>query len=172
MLRPQFYHGQYEDLAIFTHHTNSLLACITAAGPVVDLQPLFFRFTMDTATHFLFGQAVDGLAPGSPNEGAFAGAFDTAQECLARRIRLGNLYWLTRTQRLKKASKVVHDHVDRIIERATTGTASDAESKDGRYVFLEKLLDETQDKKAVRDQLVNILIAGRDTTACLLSWAL
>jgi len=172
MLRPQFYHGQYEDLEIFTHHTNSLLASITAAGPVVDLQPLFFRFTMDTATHFLFGQAVDSLETGSPSEGAFAGAFNVAQECLARRIRLGNLYWLTGTQRLKKASKVVHDHVEDIIERAMNGAANNVESKEGRYVFLEKLLEETKDKKALRDQLVNILIAGRDTTACLLSWAL
>ena len=172
ILRPQFFHGQYEDLAIFGQHTDSLLGCIVAAGPVVDLQPLFFRFTMDTTTHFLFGQAVDSLQPGSGGEEAFAGAFNRAQDHLARRIRLGNLYWLSGTRELRKASKVVHDYVDGIIEQAMNGTTKHAESKDARYVLLEKLLEDTNDMKALRDQLVNILIAGRDTTACLLSWTL
>ncbi|MCJ1250009.1 hypothetical protein MMC30_007235 [Trapelia coarctata] len=170
MLRPQFFHGQYEDLAIFEQHTNSLIACIEAAGPIVDLQPFFFRFTMDTTTHFLFGQAVDGLEPSSDGEEAFAGAFNIAQDYLARRIRLGNLYWLSGTRALRKSSKVVHDHVDAIIKRAMDEATPDDESKNSRYVFLEHLIKETKDKKALRDQLVNILIAGRDTTACLLSW--
>ena len=172
MLRPQFFHGQYEDLAIFEQHANSLLAYIGAGGPIVDLQPLFFRFTMDTTTHFLFGQAVDGLETASDGKEAFAGAFNNAQDYLARRIRLGNLYWLSGARALKKSSKVVHDYVDGIIERAMNGVTHDVESKDGRYVFLEHLIKEVNDRKALRDQLVNILLAGRDTTACLLSWTL
>ena len=39
----------------------------------------------------------------------------------------------------------------------------------GRYVFLEELVRQTTDKYAIRSELLNILLAGRDTTASLLS---
>lgn len=38
-----------------------------------------------------------------------------------------------------------------------------------RYVFLKELAKDTRDPKLLRDQLLNILLAGRDTTASLLS---
>ena len=41
--------------------------------------------------------------------------------------------------------------------------------KNGRYVFLHELINQTQDPYALRSELLNILLAGRDTTAGLLS---
>ena len=43
---------------------------------------------------------------------------------------------------------------------------------DEKYAFIQDLYDEYKDPVLVRDQLVNVLIAGRDTTAALLSWTL
>lgn len=43
------------------------------------------------------------------------------------------------------------------------------EKKD-RYVFLEALTQETQDPLELRSQILNILLAGRDTTASTLGW--
>lgn len=40
---------------------------------------------------------------------------------------------------------------------------------DNRYVFLHQLVKETGDKLQIRSELLNILLAGRDTTASLLS---
>ncbi|KAI9042411.1 longevity assurance proteins LAG1/LAC1 [Aspergillus affinis] len=39
-----------------------------------------------------------------------------------------------------------------------------------RHTFIIDLYKELQDPVLVRDQLVHVLIAGRDTTACLISW--
>lgn len=39
-----------------------------------------------------------------------------------------------------------------------------------KYVFLEEIAKETQDPALLRDSLLNILLAGRDTTASLLSF--
>ena len=39
----------------------------------------------------------------------------------------------------------------------------------GRYVFADELVTKTNDKYQVRSELLNILLAGRDTTASLLS---
>jgi cytochrome P450 len=44
-----------------------------------------------------------------------------------------------------------------------------SESSEERYVFLHELSKQTTDKKVLTDQLLNILLAGRDTTASLLS---
>lgn len=44
------------------------------------------------------------------------------------------------------------------------------ESVSHQYAFINHLYAELKDLILVRDQLVNILAAGRDTTACLISW--
>jgi cytochrome P450 len=43
------------------------------------------------------------------------------------------------------------------------------EKQTERYVFLNELAKATNDPKQLRDELLNILLAGRDTTASLLS---
>ncbi|MCJ1385152.1 hypothetical protein MMC17_008271 [Xylographa soralifera] len=43
------------------------------------------------------------------------------------------------------------------------------EENDGRYVFLQELAKQTGNEKELRDQIINTLIAGRDTTASLMS---
>ena len=65
----------------------------------------------------------------------------------------------------------VHQFVDDIIEKRHQGLNKDTE-KAGRYVFFDAVAQDSKDDSAVRAQLVNVLLAGRDTTACLLSWAL
>jgi cytochrome P450 len=40
------------------------------------------------------------------------------------------------------------------------------------YGFIKQIAEESQDMKELRDQLLNVLLAGRDTTACCLSWTL
>ena len=41
-----------------------------------------------------------------------------------------------------------------------------------QYPFITELFDNLQNPDLVRDQLINVLLAGRDTTACSLSWTL
>jgi cytochrome P450 len=42
---------------------------------------------------------------------------------------------------------------------------------DKSFTFLHHLANYTRDPKVIRDQLVAVLLAGRDTTAGTLSWA-
>lgn len=41
-----------------------------------------------------------------------------------------------------------------------------------KYTFLQALASTTKDPKVLRDQIVAILLAGRDTTAAALSWTM
>jgi cytochrome P450 len=174
ILRPQFQHRQYEDLVVFYEAVDDLLEAIessTQVEDVIDLQPLFFRFTLDTTTAFLFGESVQSLrAPSSAGEQTFADAFNTAQEYIVTRFRLLDLYWLIGGRKFRDACDQVNKFADKVIDRNLSRDRSCGSQQ--QYVFLDSMAENTPDRIALRGQIVNILAAGRDTTACLLSWTL
>ena len=168
LLRPQFTYRQYQDLEILKQPVEALIDCIVKAkGKVVDLQPLFFRFTLDTTTTLLFGESANSLKASRKVVG-FEKAFDIAQSTIAKRFRLSGLYWLIGGSEFKQACTSVHEFIEDMIER---GMSSQIQEKTKRYVFLNTVAAE-YDRPALRHQMMNILLAGRDTTACLLSWTL
>ena len=158
---------------LFREHVDNLISCIPLTGKPVDLQPLFFRFTLDTMTALLFGESVYCLkANGSNDEQTFAESFNVAQEYLAKRYRLLNLYFLIGGRKFKNACTSTHKFVDETIERSLRTLADTDQDKPNRYLFLNAIAQKSLDRIALRDQLLNILLAGRDTTACLLPWTL
>ncbi|KAI0150800.1 cytochrome P450 alkane hydroxylase [Xylariaceae sp. FL1272] len=168
ILRPQFAHRQYEDLQVFEEPIGDLLLALPHHG-TVDLQPLFFRFTLDVATAFLFGESVHSLRPSNgPQEQTFAGAFTTAQSYIASRFRLGDLYWLIGGKTWRDSCAQVRKFADQIIDQNLSNSRMC--QKDSRYVFLTSLAKACPDRSALRGQIINNLVAGRDTAACLLSW--
>ncbi len=172
LLRPQFVHKQYEDLAVFRDAVDDLLEAIPSMGGVVDLQPLFFRLTLDTTTAFLFGESVRSLrAPERTGEETFADAFNTAQGYVAKRLRLLDLYWLIGGKKFDEACSKVHKFADQIIERNLSGKGN-GEGENAAFTFLDTVAQSMPDREALRSQIINILVAGRDTTACLLAWTL
>ena len=171
ILRPQFHHKQYASLELFKTAIDDLLDNLSEGG-VIDLQPLFFRLTLDTTTAFLFGESVRSLmAPESAGEQTFAEAFNTAQAYVAKRFRLLDLYWLIGGRDFRAACRRVHEFVDKIIERNLSLSFKE-DTEETQYVFLCALAKDSRDREALRGQIINILVAGRDTTACLLSWTL
>lgn len=152
----------------------------------VDLQPLFFRLTMDSATEFLFGESADSQLADLPgysakqvgklDEKLFAVNFDRSQAYLAKSARFGNLYWTQHNKEFKEINRQIHEFMDHYVQRALNKAASGEKpvsNHDGekeRYVMLDKLALETRNPIEIRDQLLNILLAGRDTTASLLGW--
>ncbi|KAI9761985.1 MAG: hypothetical protein M1840_001514 [Geoglossum simile] len=171
LLRPQFSHKQYQDLEVFREHVDNLISNIPANGGVVDLQPLFFRFTLDTTTAFLFGESVYSLvgAGTSAGKSAFADAFDIAQAYVAKRSRLVELYWLISGKEFYGSCVTVHKFADDILSRGLDAQGDERE-RHSRYVFLDVVAKDSGDRTSLRQQMINILVAGRDTTACLLSW--
>lgn len=60
------------------------------------------------------------------------------------------------------------DFVDRIID-GHLASSKDAPDEEARYTFLSALFSNTPDRTLIRSELLNILLAGRDTVASLLS---
>lgn len=59
--------------------------------------------------------------------------------------------------------------IDRALRLSNDELATKTKSESG-YTFLHSLASFTRDRKILRDQLVAVLLAGRDTTASTLSW--
>ena len=88
-LAKQFVRIQYQNHDHFREHVNNLIALLPQGG-IIDLQPLFFSLTLDTATALLFGRSVYSLRANT-DQGVenrkFAESFNIAQEGLAKRFR-------------------------------------------------------------------------------------
>ncbi len=165
LLRSPLQHKHYENLAVFKQGVDDLIDVLSSQLGVADLQPLFFRLALDVSTEFLFGESVKSLkAPKSASEQTFGDAFNTAQAFVAKRFRLPDLYWLIGGSKFQKACNDVHRFADQIIDRNLS------RGSEKRGVFLDLLAESTANRDALRGQIINLLAAGRDTTACLLTW--
>lgn len=177
LLRPQFVRAQIRDLDSLEMHVQRLISrLITTTGPTdeaVDLQPMFSCLTLDTATEFLFGESANSQLgnPHRPGEQAFGKNFDLAQEWLVMRSRSQGLRFLVGRSSYRRAAKEVHAFVDRYVEQELRSVKKPPQNPPGRYVFISALAEETRDPRVLRDQAIQILLAGRDTTAATLGWA-
>ncbi|GES57063.1 cytochrome P450 alkane hydroxylase [Aspergillus terreus] len=175
MLRPNFDKPQLMNLEMFESLMQEMFELIPDNGDTVDLQKLFFCYTVDSATEFLFGQGVHSLRklrPGSAGDDTeiqFAAAFNYAQGSARVRHRLGPLKALYHDRKATECNKICHQLAEECIDKALQAQADDASGNNKRYIFLEELLAQTKNRRRIRDELLNILLAGRDTTASLLS---
>ena len=78
-LKPQFTRS-HQDLNLSREHVDNLISCIPLNGKSVDLQPLFFRFTLDTTTALLFGGSVYCLKANDSNDEHKIAEFSTTFE--------------------------------------------------------------------------------------------
>ncbi len=114
-------------------------------------------------------------SPEGSEQQNFAAAFDYGQVQVNARTRLGPFLFLYRNKQFDQACKTIHNFVDRFVYKALEyrkmldGEKQMNQKQTERYVFLNELAKATNDPKQLRDELLNILLAGRDTTASLLS---
>jgi cytochrome P450 len=176
MLRPLFSLNRANIFTQVEEHTEHLVGCIPTAE-IIDLQPLFFQFTFDTTTYLLFGKSMNSLQANSTQHAAsareaeFAESFRISQDYLFRRGRLGDLYWLIDNRDFRRHCSIVHKFIDEAVQEALSAEYQDSKSAD-MHSFLDALIKETRDPRVLRDQLLNVMLAGRDTTACCLTWTL
>jgi cytochrome P450 len=175
MLRPNFVRSQVGDLATFETHISHLIDAIPTDGSTVDLQDLFFDLTLDSATEFLFGESANSLLSrgGPPGDVGFSEAFTFCTAKIGKNLRVGLVVGIQNRQ-FEECKNIVHDFTDRYVQNALDHYRLEQSGKvsprpSDRYVFLHELAKQTQDPIALRSESLNILLAGRDTTASLLS---
>ncbi|ORY11838.1 cytochrome P450 52A11 [Clohesyomyces aquaticus] len=173
LLRPQFIKDRISDLAIFEEHVQILMNKLGKDGDI-DMLDYLFRYTLDAATHFLLGKSV-GSQTNPQTE--FADAFYQAQRIQSIIARMGPLNWMLPRRYMGYYSAInsVNNFVEQYIDQALSLSQAELEKKtnhDEGYTFLHAIASYTRDRTVLRDQLVSVLLAGRDTTACMLTWAI
>ncbi|KAI0772046.1 cytochrome P450 monooxygenase pc-3 [Trametes elegans] len=198
MTRPFFSRERISHFELFDRHAELAIKKIkerARSDVAFDFQDLVSRFTLDSATEFLFGSCVHsldatlpyphGLSPyseedeKSPSE-RFACAFNTVQRIVSERPRLG---WAWPIKEIFKTStdehmKVVNEFIEPILQDAlrkkearvkNQESLDDKESQDDD-TLLDQLVKQTSDPAILHDETLNILLAGRDTTAAALTF--
>ncbi|BGP49736.1 hypothetical protein JCM10450v2_005641 [Rhodotorula kratochvilovae] len=152
-------------------------------GEEVNLSQLFFALTLDAFAFMAFSTDPGSLL--GQKEGKvhpFAAALDYAQTQTQKRLQ--NPFWpLTEVltgaaSNVRASMATVHAFADSIIDArlaqvAAREGADGAEGEDllGLYMRGKGPDGEKMGREELRDAIINLLLAGRDTTASTLSWA-
>ncbi|KAA1473301.1 cytochrome P450 monooxygenase CYP63 [Dentipellis sp. KUC8613] len=184
--------SDFEQFEKYSAHAISILTAFAESGRPCDIQDLHTRFSLDSSAEFLLGQELNTLSAALPSAGAesfgakgsethdkwgeFVRAFDLCQDISTRRAKIGKIWPLFELfeDTMEKPAKTIKDGLEPLVEAALR---EKADSKQGRRkdsmeqkTFLQHLVESTEDVGLIRDQLLSIIIASRDTTACLLSF--
>ncbi|KAL2206425.1 cytochrome P450 [Sarocladium strictum] len=173
LLRPMFNKERLSDLKIFERHTQILLSQLPSSGQTVDMGKKFNDLTMDVITDFLMGRAVGSLE-NPQNE--FAQTFGIVQTRQVFRAIIWPLRWfLPKDHAYFNGIDVMDRIVDPYIDEAMAMSQDELKvlSESGEELsFLQNIALQSKDRKVMRDQIIAVLLAGRDTSGASLSWAL
>ncbi|KAB8069709.1 cytochrome P450 [Aspergillus leporis] len=188
LIRPSFAREQVADLRLLEGLIQKLFVLLPRDSSTVDLQELFFLYTLDSATEFLFGQSFgmlkkrkstveSGTFKRSTGEPGFAEAFHYSQKAVLTRSMLGPLSALYRDRKADDCNRICRGFAQQFVEEAVYAAAAkkgegeeDMEKKGKqKHIFSHELASRTSDQRRILDELMNVLLAGRDTTASLLS---
>lgn len=148
---------------------------------IIDLQPLFYRLTIDSASEFLFGQSTntqlstlsEEASTKNAEDNEFVESFEACQHRIMMAMLLNEFYGLIQTKGFLEKCRSCHRYIEKFVHKALDQHKTIRKlPNDGkqRYIFAESLANDTTDPAEMRDQLLSILIAGRDTTASFMSF--
>ncbi|KAI1081607.1 cytochrome P450 monooxygenase CYP539B5 [Whalleya microplaca] len=171
LIRPMFAKDRVSDLATFEKWVSTLLTKLPPSGKSVDIMDLLYRMTLDVVTEFLLGESVSSLID-PQNE--FASAFNEVQRLQVMITTIGPFERLMPRGQYKRGIQVLNRFVMPYIEQALALPQDELEklsNSDKEFTFLHSIARYTRNPQVLRDQIIAVLLAGRDTTAATLSWA-
>ncbi|KAF7367008.1 Cytochrome P450 [Mycena sanguinolenta] len=201
MTRPFFEKHRISDFDNFDTHMEDAITQMKnrlREGYAIDFQEVMGRVTLDSASAFLFGHDFRSLAEPlsyphyvfqsstaetkTKTPSSFARAFLGAQDTISVRMRYMDFWPLAEfwKDEIKEPMRVVERFLDPILDgvvtkrRAAKNAPHSAQEKTAAEpeTLLEHLVEYTDDIKTLRDELLNISVAGRDTVTCLTTFTI
>ncbi|RDX53656.1 cytochrome P450 monooxygenase pc-3 [Lentinus brumalis] len=199
MSRPFFTRERISDFDLFDRHADLALNLIrerAKANMPFEFQDLVSRFTLDSATEFLFGNCVNSLHSPIPYphdmspfgvdqepktvKEKFPKAFADLQRVVSERPRIGWLWPMKEIfeSKTQKDMAIVDAFLEPILQEAIrkkeenvkAGLDLDNKESQENETLLDHLVRQTSDATILHDETLNILLAGRDTTAAALTF--
>ena len=160
-----------------THELVARLDKHAESGKPVDLQQCYFAFTMDTFCSIAFGTSLNS----QDSEHRFSKAFDTVQMLCNNRFRapwweLCRFVGTTDERTVTSEVKIMREFALGIVHGRRRDIAAgqklgpDLLSRFLAAAAADPSGESTMDDDELIDIVLNFIIAGRDTTACALSW--
>ncbi|GFP59437.1 cytochrome P450 52A1 [Trichoderma asperellum] len=172
LIRPMFLKQKIRDMDIVERWSDVMISKIPPSGQTVDISDLFYRMTLDATTDYLLGHSVESLE--NP-KGEFSKAFTYVQRKQMLLTLLAPLRSFIPKGEYKRGIKILEAFIQPFIEATLALVPEELEKiskSDKEFTFLHQIALFSRDPKVIRDQIMAVLLAGRDTTAATLSWAL
>lgn len=100
----------------------------------------------------------------------FDSSLKSLLDYLSFRVTSFNYYWLFDSFKFRKYVRTVQGFAMRFVQKALALSADELEKKKrNSYTIIYELVKVTRDPIIVRDQMLNVMLAGRSTTASLLT---
>jgi cytochrome P450 len=180
MINPVFARAQVSELSSFERHLLRMIEKIPKDGGTIDMQPLCKQLFLDSSTEFVFGKSANSLSQetDSPIARRLPGIFDEALIGMFTRFMMGKFSFMAGSKKkyLEKC-RAVHEVIDGFIDeevelqkKETSKQKTDnASASPYGYVLLKELVKVTDDRRTIRNELMNVFFPARDTAAILLS---
>lgn len=172
VLRPSFNRSQIGNTEVLEKHAENLIARIPD-GQIVDLADLFPLLTMDVGTEMLFGESIGSLDPsGKEKATEFTRSFDYIVRTMSKHMSLPILTKLPDAE-LKRCVAFIDEFATAVMDQTMSSnenqTAQYELSGSKKYIFPTELAKMGYPVDKIKIEVINIMVAGRDTTAALLS---
>lgn len=140
------------------------------------------KLSTDFATEAVFGRSTDSLLSGQNQRSVqqseagtsdFSEAANHAIHMLGKRGLLINLYWLLDSPKFRQSCRVCKTFVSRYLTQAqqSQGQKPAAERQGEDSSFMHSLVaKDNAPSEVIRDQLLALLLASRDTSASFAAW--
>jgi cytochrome P450 len=163
-----FQRERVSDLEMVERHVQKVIKLMGPGdGRIIRLDKIFFRFSLDASMDFLYGKSVNSL----DRESEFAAAFDEVQRVQVLEGRLGPLRYFHSKKSFYDSLQKMETFMEPFITDTLGLSPDELETKLSKSdTFVHALARFTRDPKVIRDQIMSLLLAGRDTTASTLSW--
>jgi len=161
---------------VFRERAAALLPIVQAsceAGTPLEVQDIFARYTLDSIGHIGFGVEICSLENGAVAS-AFARGFDQCTTNIGNRFidplwKLKRMFNVGFERKLRSALQDVVAFSDKVIQERHAVSEDDLS---GRSDILSRFMLKGFSDTQLRDVVINFVLAGRDTTAILLTWTM
>jgi len=185
--RPHFTRSADQDFVELETHVQQLLQRLSDASrddATIEISDLLLRLSSDYATKLIFGRSSDSLLSdpigktgenGKGSASEFSNAASHAIHMLGKRGLMVNLYWAIDSLKFRKSCRICKDFVSRYLAEADQPEDGKptASGEGGTKSFMTSLMAKADvHPEVVRDQLLALLLASRDTSASYAAWVL
>ncbi|KIR30411.1 cytochrome P450 monooxygenase pc-2 [Cryptococcus deuterogattii LA55] len=177
LMRP-FFHPMYISPLHFTVNIQAFFNSLPLYGKAFDMQACIGQLALELAIMWLCGEDMSADASNVERTDEWrkakreiGWAMTEAQKVVGKRVKIGTVWPLFEITHdpLERPMKVIRAFFRPIISQALNRKRQRCKSDDQEDAYMiDRLVEATDDVKLVEDQLINVLLASRDTLASLL----